>query len=80
MVSQSDLSKFMNNKVHYYIITIIGSREGSCMNSLINVIFSVVIQVILQVLSWLSRRGLFPVEYIAHIDPDFFKRIMPEVA
>lgn len=30
------------------------------------------------VLSWLSKRGLFPVEYIAHIDPDFFKRIMPE--
>jgi hypothetical protein len=30
------------------------------------------------VLSWLSKRGLFPVEYIVHIDPDFFKRIMPE--
>lgn len=30
------------------------------------------------VLSWLSQRGFFPVEYIAHIDPDFFKRIMPE--
>ena len=32
-----------------------------------------------QVLSWLSRQGLFPIEYIVHVDPDFFKRIMPEV-
>lgn len=31
------------------------------------------------VLSWLSKQGLFPLEYIVHIDPDFFKRIMPEV-
>ena len=31
------------------------------------------------VLSWLSSQGLFPLEYIVHIDPDFFKRVMPEV-
>lgn len=30
------------------------------------------------VLSWLSTQGLFPLEFIAHIDPDFFKRVMPE--
>ena len=30
------------------------------------------------VLSWLSSQGLFPLEFIVHIDPDFFKRIMPE--
>ena len=30
------------------------------------------------VLSWLSTQGLFPLEFVAHIDPDFFKRIMPE--
>jgi hypothetical protein len=30
------------------------------------------------VLSWLSSQGLFPLEYIVHIDPDFFKRVMPE--
>ena len=32
-----------------------------------------------QVLSWLSSQGLFPLEYIVHVDPDFFKKIMPEV-
>jgi hypothetical protein len=32
------------------------------------------------VLSWLSKQGLFPLEYIVHIDPDLFKRIMPEVS
>lgn len=32
-----------------------------------------------QVLSWLSKQGLFPLEYIVHVDPDFFKSIMPEV-
>jgi hypothetical protein len=32
-----------------------------------------------QVLAWLSQQGLFPIEYIVHVDPDFFKRIMPEV-
>ncbi|CAE7706595.1 Swap70, partial [Symbiodinium microadriaticum] len=32
----------------------------------------------LQVLSWLSQQGLFPIEFIVHVDPDFFKRIMPE--
>ena len=30
------------------------------------------------VLSWLSEQGLFPLEYIVHVDPDFFKRVMPE--
>mmetsp|Transcript_18 Transcript_18/g.36 ORF Transcript_18/g.36 Transcript_18/m.36 type:complete len:750 (+) Transcript_18:51-2300(+) len=30
------------------------------------------------VLSWLSEQGLFPLEFIVHVDPDFFKRIMPE--
>jgi hypothetical protein len=30
------------------------------------------------VLSWLSGQGLFPLEYIVHVDPDFFKRVMPE--
>mmetsp|Transcript_2746 Transcript_2746/g.4127 ORF Transcript_2746/g.4127 Transcript_2746/m.4127 type:complete len:779 (+) Transcript_2746:248-2584(+) len=30
------------------------------------------------VLSWLSSQGLFPLEFVAHVDPDFFKRIMPE--
>lgn len=30
------------------------------------------------VLTWLSHQGLFPLEYIVHIDPDFFKRVMPE--
>jgi hypothetical protein len=35
--------------------------------------------IMFQVLSWMSSQGLFPLEYIVHVDPDFFKRIMPEV-
>jgi hypothetical protein len=30
------------------------------------------------VLSWMSRNGYFPLETIVHIDPDHFKRLMPE--
>ena len=30
------------------------------------------------VLNWLSAQQLFPLEYIVHVDPDFFKSIMPE--
>ena len=30
------------------------------------------------VMSWMSTSGIFPLERIVHIDPDFFKRIMPE--
>jgi hypothetical protein len=30
------------------------------------------------VLNWLSAQKLFPLEYIVHVDPDFFKSIMPE--
>ena len=30
------------------------------------------------VLSWLSAQKLFPLEYVVHVDPDFFKSIMPE--
>ena len=29
-------------------------------------------------LNWLSKQGFFPLEQIVHIDPDFFKRVMPE--
>jgi hypothetical protein len=29
-------------------------------------------------LNWLSKQGLFPLEQIVHIDPDYFKRVMPE--
>lgn len=29
-------------------------------------------------MSWLSRCGIFPVEQIIRIDPDHFKRVMPE--
>ena len=29
-------------------------------------------------LSWMSRHGYFPLEDIVHIDPDHFKRLMPE--
>ena len=29
-------------------------------------------------LSWMSRHGFFPLEEIVHIDPDHFKKIMPE--
>ena len=30
------------------------------------------------VLSWMSRHGYFPLEEIVHIDPDHFKKCMPE--
>ena len=30
------------------------------------------------VMSWMSEAGIFPLEQIVHIDPDHFKRIMPE--
>lgn len=30
------------------------------------------------VLNWLSAEKLFPLEYVVHVDPDFFKSIMPE--
>jgi len=30
------------------------------------------------VLSWMSRNGFFPIEDIVHIDPDHFKKLMPE--
>ena len=30
------------------------------------------------VLAWMSRNGYFPLEDIVHIDPDHFKRLMPE--
>jgi len=30
------------------------------------------------VLSWMSKNGYFPLEDIVHIDPDHFKRLMPE--
>lgn len=29
-------------------------------------------------LGWMSSQGLFPLEHIVHIDPDHFKRVMPE--
>ena len=29
-------------------------------------------------LSWMSRNGYFPLEDIVHIDPDHFKKLMPE--
>lgn len=29
-------------------------------------------------LSWMSTRGIFPLEDIVHIDPDHFKAVMPE--
>ncbi|KAG8462078.1 hypothetical protein KFE25_011528 [Diacronema lutheri] len=29
-------------------------------------------------LSWMSERGHFPLEAIVHVDPDHFKRLMPE--
>lgn len=29
-------------------------------------------------LSWMSRNGFFPMESIAHVDPDGFKQMMPE--
>ena len=29
-------------------------------------------------LSWMSRHGYFPLEEISHIDPDHFKKLMPE--
>ena len=29
-------------------------------------------------LSWMSRHGVFPLEDIVHVDPDYFKQIMPE--
>ncbi len=29
-------------------------------------------------LSWMSENGYFPLENIVHIDPDYFKRVMPE--
>mmetsp|Transcript_10455 Transcript_10455/g.23492 ORF Transcript_10455/g.23492 Transcript_10455/m.23492 type:complete len:731 (+) Transcript_10455:46-2238(+) len=29
-------------------------------------------------LSWMSRRGIFPIETLVHIDPDGFKMMMPE--
>lgn len=30
------------------------------------------------VMSWLSRHNIFPLEHIVHIDPDYFKGLMPE--
>ena len=30
-------------------------------------------------LYWLSANGYFPLENIVHVDPDHFKRCMPEV-
>eukprot|EP00321_Phaeocystis_globosa_P008645 CAMPEP_0118847456 /NCGR_PEP_ID=MMETSP1162-20130426/92975_1 /TAXON_ID=33656 /ORGANISM="Phaeocystis Sp, Strain CCMP2710" /LENGTH=759 /DNA_ID=CAMNT_0006779647 /DNA_START=476 /DNA_END=2755 /DNA_ORIENTATION=- len=30
------------------------------------------------VLGWMSRSGYFPLENIVHVDPDHFKRLMPE--
>eukprot|EP00658_Telonema_sp_P-2_P050202 TRINITY_DN3824_c0_g1_i3.p1 TRINITY_DN3824_c0_g1~~TRINITY_DN3824_c0_g1_i3.p1 ORF type:complete len:803 (-),score=152.20 TRINITY_DN3824_c0_g1_i3:26-2434(-) len=29
-------------------------------------------------MSWMSRHGVFPLEQIVHIDPDYFKHTMPE--
>ena len=29
-------------------------------------------------LAWMSRKGIFPLEDIVHIDPDHFKQVMPE--
>ena len=29
-------------------------------------------------LNWMSKQGLFPLEQIVHLDPDYFKRVMPE--
>ena len=29
-------------------------------------------------MSWMSESGCFPLEQIVHVDPDHFKRIMPE--
>ena len=29
-------------------------------------------------MDWLSRHGIVPIEKLVHIDPDYFKRVMPE--